>query len=51
MAPQYPGQAPTKDSAPSYDVDESKIPDAVPKPEPRSKYGNPANYKVYGRNY
>ena len=51
VAPQYPGQAPTKDSAPSYDVDESKIPDAVPKPEPRSKYGNPANYKVYGRNY
>lgn len=32
-------------------VDVSSIPDAVPKDEPRSKYGNPASYVVNGRTY
>lgn len=27
------------------------IPDAVPRKEPRSRYGNPANYEVFGRTY
>jgi rare lipoprotein A len=27
------------------------IADATPKPEPRSKYGNPANYEVFGQRY
>ena len=32
-------------------VDVSAIPDAVPKDEPRSKYGNPSSYVVNGRSY
>lgn len=40
-----------KDSAPSRVPDISKIPDAVPKAEPRSKYGNPRQYEVFGKNY
>lgn len=40
-----------RDGPPSYDVDVSKIPDAVPKSEPPSKYGNLASYKVFGKKY
>lgn len=40
-----------KDGPPSFDVDVSRIPDAVPKNEPRSKYGNYATYRVFGRAY
>lgn len=40
-----------KDSAPSRVPDVSQIPDAVPKVEPRSKYGNPRQYEVFGKNY
>lgn len=40
-----------KDGPPNYYVDVSKIPNAVPKVEPRSKYGNLATYKVFGRRY
>lgn len=40
-----------KDSAPSKVPDVSQIPDAVPKVEPRSKYGNPRQYEVFGKNY
>lgn len=32
-------------------LDIMSIPDAVPKVEPRSRYGNPANYVVYGTRY
>jgi len=32
-------------------VDVSRIPDAVPKNEPRSKYGNPPSYVVNGKTY
>ncbi len=40
-----------QDAAPEGDVDVSKIPDAIPKYEPYSKYGNPASYEVFGKHY
>lgn len=39
------------DSAPKKAPDVSKIPDAVPRDEPRSKYGNPKSYEVFGKRY
>lgn len=39
------------DSAPDQDIDVSQIPDATPRHEPRSKYGNPDSYVVHGRRY
>lgn len=39
------------DGPPRYNIDVSRIPNAVPKPEPRSKYGNPKSYVVRGRRY
>lgn len=32
-------------------VDLAAIPDAVPRAEPRSRYGNPPEYEVFGRRY
>ena len=41
-----------KDRAPRRGkVDASKIPDAVPKAEPKSKYGNMPSYEVFGKRY
>jgi rare lipoprotein A len=40
-----------QDSAPMRVPDLSNVPDAVPKNEPLSKYGNPRQYKVLGKNY
>lgn len=40
-----------KDGPPNFYVDETKIPDAVPKAEPKSKYGNQASYTVFGKRY
>ena len=40
-----------KDRAPRGEVDISGIPDAVPQPEPRSRYGNPDSYEVNGQHY
>jgi rare lipoprotein A len=40
-----------RDGPPSYYVDDSKIPNAVPKVEPLAKYGNMAHYKVFGKQY
>ena len=40
-----------RDGAPNYNVDVSKIPNAVPRPLPRSRYGNPSTYNVYGKKY
>src|SRR5262249_14569058 len=40
-----------KDGPPPYDVDVSKIPNATPKVEQLSKYGNMPVYQVYGKNY
>ena len=39
-----------KDGPPSYQVDVSHIPDAVPKAEPLSRWGN-KSYTVFGRRY
>lgn len=39
------------DRAPDAPFDASGIPDAVPKPEPRSRYGNPDSYVVFGQRY
>ena len=53
-------QAPrTTDTAPVADIDGypenppdvTDVPDAVPKDEPRSKYGNPVSYSVFGKTY
>lgn len=40
-----------QDGAPTENIDVSKIPDAVPKIEPRSKYGNPSSYVALGKRY
>ena len=39
------------DSGPAYSMNLSATPDAIPRYEPKSKYGNPATYKVRGRTY
>ena len=40
-----------QDHGPSNPVDVTEVGNAVPKVEPRSKYGNPKNYKVLGKWY
>ncbi len=40
-----------QDSAPTRDIDHTRVANAVPKYEPRSKYGNPKSYVVQGRRY
>ena len=40
-----------RDSAPKTPADVTTIPDAVPKYETRSKYGNPESYVVFGKRY
>lgn len=40
-----------QDGAPEHPVDVASIPNAVPKVEPRSSYGNPASYTVDGHTY
>lgn len=40
-----------QDSAPAGHVDISKIPDAIPRAEPHSRYGNPDSYVVFGKRY
>ncbi|MFZ5593218.1 MAG: septal ring lytic transglycosylase RlpA family protein [Pseudomonadota bacterium] len=42
---------PGKDGPPNWSVDIASIQDAVPRSEPRSKYGNPAVYSVLGKSY
>jgi rare lipoprotein A len=39
------------DSAPHSPPDVSNIPNAIPKDEPLSKYGNPTSYEVLGKRY
>lgn len=41
----------TKGTVPRLPPDVHAIPDAVPKSEPRSRYGNPSSYVVFGRRY
>ena len=45
------GVDPQRDGAPAGEVDLSSIPDAVPRVEPRSRYGNPESYVVHGKRY
>ena len=45
------GSIPEKDSAPPQPVDVSAVPDAVPRAEPLSKYGNRPSYQVNGITY
>lgn len=40
-----------RDGPPLHPIDISKIPDATPKHEPLSKYGNPVSYSVNGKRY
>lgn len=40
-----------KDGPPNFYVDETKIPNAVPRPEPLAKYGNMSSYRVFGKRY
>jgi rare lipoprotein A len=40
-----------RDGAPERTPDVSEIPDAVPRSEPRSRYGNPPYYEVFGQRY
>lgn len=47
-----PGTRTSQDGHPSQPPrDVMSIPDAVPKVEPRSRYGNPKNYVVFGKRY
>lgn len=39
------------DDAPRNPIDVSGIPNATPRAEPRSRYGNPESYVVYGERY
>jgi rare lipoprotein A len=41
----------THDRAPTSPPDVSNVPNAVPRDEPKSKYGNPAHYDVLGKRY
>lgn len=40
-----------RDGPPNFNIDVARIPDAVPKPEPLSKYGNPTSYVADGHRY
>ena len=40
-----------RDGAPGAPIDVSSVPDAIPKNEPRSRYGNPESYEVFGKRY
>ncbi len=40
-----------QDSAPNKDIDHTRVTNAVPKAEPRSKFGNPKTYIVMGKRY
>ncbi len=40
-----------RDAAPANPRDVSNVQNAVPRLEPRSRYGNPASYVVYGKRY
>lgn len=42
---------PSKDGPPNFYVDESKVPNAIPKAEPLAKYGNYKSYVVLGKRY
>ena len=41
----------SSDAAPTKKVDVSNVPNAVPQYEPKSRYGNPESYVVFGKRY
>lgn len=41
----------SSDRAPTKQVDVTTIPNAIPKVEPKSRYGNPKSYEVFGKRY
>jgi rare lipoprotein A len=45
------GRGTVEDGYPTESVDVSTIPDAVPRVEPKSRYGNPPSYVVLGKRY
>lgn len=45
------GEVEPPDGPPPAPVDVSNVPDAVPQPEPLSRYGNPPSYEVFGKRY
>lgn len=49
--PSRPPIAEPQDGPPDRHIDVALLQDAVPKVEPRSRYGNPESYEVYGRRY
>lgn len=51
IAPKSKPKSHDQDAAPDRKVDVSKIPNAVPKNEPKSRYGNPKSYVVFGKRY
>lgn len=46
-----PAAPPKAATVPPPPTDLASIPDAVPRVEPRSRYGNPASYVVFGQRY
>ena len=46
-----PAVRPASDGPPPAPRDVSDVPDAIPKQEPRSRYGNPQSYVVFGKRY
>lgn len=44
-------KSPTDGSVTRRDIDPDSVPDAVPRVEPYSKYGNPPSYEVFGKRY
>lgn len=50
-APPTPLKATKSDGPPHEDIDVTHIPNAVPKVEPLSRYGNPPVYEVFGKRY
>lgn len=40
-----------RDGAPKAPIDVSSVPNAIPKDEPQSRYGNPESYVVFGKRY
>lgn len=44
-------ERPARDGAPANPPDFASLPEPVPRPEPRSRYGNPPSYTVYGKRY
>jgi rare lipoprotein A len=49
--PTTPAPVPPAPAVPPPPRDLASIPDPVPRAEPRSRYGNPASYEVFGRRY